>query len=307
MITNHIQLLCISLCHIMSKRKENDRSLSLIALLAIILIVGLWYLTYFLLKDLQPEERGTLGDMFGTVNALFSGLAFAGIIITILLQRKELKYQRDELRETRAEFIIQNKTLKNQRFENTFFNLLELHNEIVNAIDYVRSVGNMLDGKTRTIRGRDVFEYIFNRLNSGIKEEVDMNKLYLDFYDKNKTDLGHYFRNLYRIFKLIHETEFATLNELDLDVSNEENKKIYLTKNHSERYRYTSIVRAQLSDYELLLLFYNCLSEYGNEKFKPLIEEYSLLKNLPTKEIKLQKMLELYKSSAYNKNKKTYA
>ena len=49
------------------------------------------------------SERGTLGDMFGAINALFSGLAFAGVIYTILLQRKELELQREELVSTREE------------------------------------------------------------------------------------------------------------------------------------------------------------------------------------------------------------
>lgn len=39
-------------------------------------------------------------------------------------------------------------------------------------------------------------------------------------------------------------------------------------------------MRAQLSAFELALLFYNCLSEYGRDKFKPLVEEFGLLKNM---------------------------
>lgn len=49
------------------------------------------------------DDPGTFGDMFGAINALFSGLAFAGIIFTILLQREELKLQRKELELTRTE------------------------------------------------------------------------------------------------------------------------------------------------------------------------------------------------------------
>ena len=48
-------------------------------------------------------ERGQFGDMFGWLNALFSGLAFAGVIYAILLQREELALQRRELKETRTE------------------------------------------------------------------------------------------------------------------------------------------------------------------------------------------------------------
>ena len=43
--------------------------------------------------------------MFGAVNALFSGLALAGIVYTIHLQREDLSLQREELRLTRDEMI----------------------------------------------------------------------------------------------------------------------------------------------------------------------------------------------------------
>lgn len=48
-------------------------------------------------------KGGLFGDMFGALNALFSGLAFAGVIITILLQSKELGLQREELKAQREE------------------------------------------------------------------------------------------------------------------------------------------------------------------------------------------------------------
>jgi hypothetical protein len=48
-------------------------------------------------------ERGQIGDMFGLANSLFSGLAFAGVIFAILLQRRELELQREELKMTRGE------------------------------------------------------------------------------------------------------------------------------------------------------------------------------------------------------------
>ena len=49
------------------------------------------------------ETRGQFGDSFGGLNALFSGLAFAGVIYAVLLQRRELQLQREELRLTREE------------------------------------------------------------------------------------------------------------------------------------------------------------------------------------------------------------
>lgn len=47
--------------------------------------------------------RARFGDSFGAVNTLFSGLAFAGLIYTVHIQRKELQLQREELQISRAE------------------------------------------------------------------------------------------------------------------------------------------------------------------------------------------------------------
>src|SRR5687768_14058386 len=76
------------------------------------MVVVLWISCWILASSLinvnssatnSWSMRGQFGDMFGAVNALFSGLAFAGIIYTILLQREELEAQRKELRATRRE------------------------------------------------------------------------------------------------------------------------------------------------------------------------------------------------------------
>lgn len=56
---------------------------------------------YFALPDWPT--RGQFGDVFGSVNATFSGLAFAGLIYAILLQREDLELQRRELELTREE------------------------------------------------------------------------------------------------------------------------------------------------------------------------------------------------------------
>ena len=49
------------------------------------------------------SNRGTFGDLFGAVNALFSGLAFAGLIYTIVLQREEITQNRQEIILNRTE------------------------------------------------------------------------------------------------------------------------------------------------------------------------------------------------------------
>jgi len=67
-------------------------------------IIGLWFIAglgiWFLFDATAASQ---FGDAFGIVNALFAGLAFAGVVVAIYLQMQELRLQRKELRETRAE------------------------------------------------------------------------------------------------------------------------------------------------------------------------------------------------------------
>ena len=73
------------------------------AALLIAAIVLAWLASGFLLRWIFGKDAGTVGDSFGAVSALFSGLAFFGVIYAILLQRQELELQRDEIRENRRE------------------------------------------------------------------------------------------------------------------------------------------------------------------------------------------------------------
>lgn len=52
---------------------------------------------YYVIVDANSDDRGTFGDMFGSLTAIFSGFAFAGVIITIIMQMKELELTRIEL------------------------------------------------------------------------------------------------------------------------------------------------------------------------------------------------------------------
>lgn len=77
--------------------------LKLISIISIIFIIIGWFITYNTLKNQSYEERGTFGDMFGGLNTLFSGLAFCGIIISIVMQSEELRLQREEIKANREE------------------------------------------------------------------------------------------------------------------------------------------------------------------------------------------------------------
>lgn len=77
------------------------RHLALLFIVVITLQLILGIAIYFSMQDWTT--RASFGDMFGAVNTLFSGLAFAGVIYAIFLQGKELELQREELKLTRKE------------------------------------------------------------------------------------------------------------------------------------------------------------------------------------------------------------
>lgn len=272
------------------------RKLSLLFLGGVILCVAgyagaLLFLTWPI-QEISVEKSGVFGDSFGLLTSLFSGLAFAGLIITIIMQKEELSLQRQELSLTRNELAgqkeelkLQNETLSVQRFENTFFNMLELLESCRKDINY--NPGSRYGGP---YQGRDAIRQLYTvfvesflsrhtydgqgSVESHFKEEangidgikVEYKKFYQEQYGE---ELGQYYRTLYNLLKFVDATKYIN------------NKKFY-----------TNLVRAQLSRYELALLFYNCLSSFGEDRMASLVKRYSILKHLeesiiPTENIEL--------------------
>lgn len=132
-----------------------------------------WYANTFIPSVEGENAPALFGDSFGGVNALISALAFAGMLVSFVLQRYELRLQREELKAQRDEFTQQNKTLKLQRFENTFFNMMQLQQQIVNGLQYSRIEKEVIRKSWRfdsdetefiidkKYQGREIFKFLF--------------------------------------------------------------------------------------------------------------------------------------------------
>ena len=277
-------------------------------LFAIVICLLIWCGGYILTKwlsgcscifqvDGDSAPSALFGDSFGGVNALVSALAFAGMIVTFAFQRYELSMQRQELKSQREEFTSQNKTLRLQRFENTFFSMMELQQSIVNDL-YAEEENKriVLEDATNGIgkrgkevitqyqhRGRDLFHYAFMVVKLTIKDDTpqdyNVNGLYRvlhkmglksfeEYYTVSLFD--HYFRHLYTILKFIDQNDWLGENE---------------------QYKYATFLRATLSRYELVMLYYN---GFFYAKMKRLMEKYHLLNNLRTDLLTLTRENYLY-------------
>ena len=290
------------MCRFASKLKSDDfwASLNGFIVLAIV-IVAVWIGNFFLMPLLFPDtgnstgNAGTAGDMFGGLTALFSGLAFAGLVTTLFMQRKELELQRNELKQTREVFSI-------QRFENTFFGLLRLLTEYIQAMrSNINEVEYFTDGKGKDVFGKEVLELYAKKLPNSlrIKKENGPNSKYISdgkythqeligiyedryriYYERN---LGPYFRLIYNIVRLIENNSF----DIDLD---EDNKT---------KLMYSKILRAYLSSAEIKLLMFNCASVHG-KGLKYWVEKHSLLKHITRDDYtKYTELVNVYDSNAF--------
>ncbi len=347
------------------KKKENRSGYKhfwSLTLFSIALVLGLWIWNWQTLNDVGLNERGTHGDMFGAVNAIFSGLAFAGIIISLYLQRIDLKNQMEQLelnyeevQQTNREFKIQNDTLQIQKFENQYYKMIDLHKSNVNEIiipffDTLDGSNSNRDNKKieqqtsatilREVTGKKgfvdmvkeleiclkdtksilltqeinfddsiIYEFAYkifffgvhsefstsgnipapiqkeikkfiagkqkkykDNLISGAKQEI--NTRYVPFQG-HESRLGHYFRHLFQTVKYVVMQETIGLLE------------------YGHTRQYLRVLRAQLSNSEQLLLYYNyCCGpgmnwdRLGNKGFQ-FLTKYRMIHNMPVDRVKV--------------------
>ena len=150
--------------------------------------------------------------------------------------------------------------------------MLNLYNEIVGAME------------THTEKGRKVFTYLFsyirdnwNNIHLQPTELRTIENLCENYYKNWHHHLGHYFRNVYRIIKFVDESDLS----------------------EEDRQNYIKILRAQLSNHELVMLLYNSAYYSKGKNFKKYIEKYALLNNLPKELILDEEHMKAFSEKAY--------
>lgn len=282
-----------------------------VVLVVLALWVGSWLWIDTHIVSSKPDQtnevaRGVFGDKFGAVNSLFSGLAFSGVIVTLLLQRRDIK---------RQAFV-----LERQQFEAGLFHLLDRYGKIVEQLDISGFSGrqafqmfldsmrfhspqlnafNALKPLTRPevssivaekgisdalrkkyseavlgpieeVISKDGLGLIDQYKDESIEEHHrSIREAYIAAHLKSSDALSHYFRTVYHILRYIDDSPLIE---------------------STEKVRYVKLVGAQLSGVELVVLFYNSLIpatevegatlEFGNPALLGLLKRYSLTKHL---------------------------
>ena len=209
------------------------------------------------------ETVGQLGDSFGPLNTFMAGLAAIGALGAYFAQKQELA-------DAKAEATAERALAAKRDFESTLFNLIELFRDTAREIE-VADIYNQ-----DAVSGRDAINRLVEeRLPRSKAQSNDIGTAYRSVYLFFRDDLGHYFRTLYHIVRFIDDSEIE------------------------EKILYTRILRASLSNSEIVLLALNCLHGEGQKKFKPLVEKYALLHNVSEEDARQWDLAVGFKLSAF--------
>ena len=115
------------------------------------------------------EHWNRVGSAYNILSAVFSGLAFAGIIITILIQREELIEQRKELRLTREEFL-------SSRITNVIYKQLERFDVIVNSFSFYTPNFQKINGISALLHLSENFDSELYKLHNDLELDFILQK-----------------------------------------------------------------------------------------------------------------------------------
>jgi len=243
-------------------------------------IIGLMVTNWLYGRSLPATERGLFGDTFGAANALFSGLAFVGVVYAILLQRYEVAIAKADAATTKEILDDQSRHLETQiaserrrSFEDTFFKMLTLFAETIETVPFVERAKEISVHKGRYAIECISYEILRHNYMEARLELKDYEPRIQKFFASYGSSLGHYYRSL--------ETLLSFIDASDVD-----------------RHAYARIVRGQLSDAEHAVIFHFCLQPRGS-RLKELVERYSLLSDLKTEEIRFPELMDRFAATAF--------
>lgn len=249
-------------------KEHNDGNIPFYITLAAVIICSVLGLTYMVQNS--EAERGTFGDMFGFANAVFTGFSVVGLLYTVLLQRKDLNIQREELKK-------QNDSIHIQNFENTFFQMLSLYANFVTTVE------------KGDLKGRNYINFLSTSIYQTIlrflayeQSSIDLDKvrnMYIELHQSHRSEMDHHLRIIYSIIELIDTAE------------------------RIDKMKYFRIFKANVSLDELVLLYYGCLYK-DNLTLKNMVEKFPIFEDLLPFHIPHINIRNYYKDSVYNQSVK---
>lgn len=162
------------------------------------------------------------------------------------------------------------KSIRVQQFENTFFQLISVHYQIVNSLKIIMqdALGRPETDETGnniSKEGISCFVALAEEIGNTYRTKKAENVAGLSFSEicseqlyVYSAELGHYFGNFFNVLRYIHNSK---------DIIED------------EKIKYVEILKSQLSNYELVIILYYDMIK-GDTYRRKVIETYKLLENL---------------------------
>lgn len=224
----------------------------------------------------SPDAWGQLGDYIGgLLNPLVAGFALMALVVSVRLQKAELAATRKELENSRLAMQEQATTAEQQRREQRFFDFLNIYQSTVDSIQFEMESKT---GAVISLQGKRAFRLLTTDQHGNPLGElsqyfsksegwdkflaIDISGREVVLWNNASPVLDHYFRS---IFSILRESE-PTLGE--------------------DCWRYTKLLRAQLSRDEVNLIAMNLLYDEEGKKMRDLVARYGILKHMPANQLR---------------------
>ena len=198
------------------------------------------------IRDFSLTRSGVFGESFGVINTIFSGLAFAGLLLTIHLQRHELAESKE--------------TFRKERFEDSFYRLLGYYRQNLDDI-------KIIDHKTGTAHdGVAALIFLIKRLHTSMQK-------YSHFLDTEQEDdkKAYYFKLFMETQRILsRQTRYLGTLECLLEQIEHELPTV------EARTPYWRILMSQLTIFEVKYIFYTCLVAPADDNLRNLIHRSEL-------------------------------
>lgn len=218
-------------------------------------IVFVWRQPLFYDTTIDHDLFSSLGDfvggILGTIVAIFS------VYFLVRTLRSQIDSNTETVKSNISVTSLNTRLLdlnNLQLFDNQF---QTLYNQYLNAVNNYKDNDvfgkKALEQKTKCFLNQEFDNnFEFKRRSRAAVSKFE------DFYAENRTDFSVHFRLLYLLVSLIAEA--------DIDENN--------------RILYAKSIRGQLSEGELAILRYNCMTSNG-KKMQQFVNHFNLLKHLP--------------------------
>lgn len=243
-----------------------------------LVIIGILLTAPAAAKTLSGEIKlADAGSYLSGVGAVFSLAGFIFVYVAFLGQRKQFLLQEQQIAQGQYQINTNRLDFESQRAEVTFFQLLQKYHDIVTTLSLTRK--DSLHGLVRVAEGRGCFEVLYRRFRDQVDDIQDIERVkvqYNLFFEFHTAALAHYFGHLHQLLIFLKSTDGGSSMRL------------------------STFLRAQLSSYELLLLFYHALQDTPQcRSLKSLLEEFQMISGLPDGMLLRQNHRKWYDDSAF--------